>query len=67
MRLLTGQKAKRPSENQAIQGIHMKKIVLAIAAAAAILAACVAHHSNGGNELYGEIKGGVSVGHTHTR
>ena len=45
------------------KGIHMKKIVLAIAAAA-ILAACSAHHSNGGNELYGEIKGGVSVGHT---
>ena len=48
------------------KGIHMKKIVLAITAAA-ILAACAAHHSNGGNELYGEIKGGVSVGHTHTR
>lgn len=44
----------------------MKKIVLAIAAAA-ILAACTSHHSNGGNELYGEIKGGVSVGHTHIR
>ena len=44
----------------------MKKIILAITAAA-ILAACAAHHSNGGNELYGEIKGGVSVGHTHTR
>ena len=44
----------------------MKKIVLTIAAAA-ILAACAAHHSNGGNELYGEIKGGVSVGQTHTR
>lgn len=44
----------------------MKKIVLTIAAAA-ILVACAAHHSNGGNELYGEIKGGVSVGHTHTR
>ncbi|MGN6983449.1 lipoprotein [Neisseria sp. P0008.S010] len=44
----------------------MKKIVFTIAAAA-ILAACAAHHSNGGNELYGEIKGGVSVGHTHTR
>ena len=44
----------------------MKKIVLAIASAA-ILAACAAHHSNGSNELYGKIKGGVSVGHTHTR
>jgi len=48
------------------KGIHMKKIVLAIAAAA-ILAACAAHHSNGGEEVYGGIKGGVSVGHTHTR
>ena len=66
MRRLTGRNTQRPSENQAIQGMQMKKIVLTIAAAA-ILAACAAHHSNGGNELYGEIKGGVSVGHIHTR
>jgi len=46
------------------KGIHMKKIVLTIAAAA-ILAACATHHSNGGNELYGEIKGGVESSHVH--
>ena len=44
----------------------LKKLAV-LALAAATLAACAAQGSQAQNEVYGEIKGGVSVGHTHTR
>ena len=43
------------------------RLVLVYGSRSQISAACAAQGSQAQNEVYGEIKGGVSVGHTHTR